>query len=57
MVVSLYFDFRWIFIHYHPRMPKGNVFVVSVCASIRAVTFEGDKIETFFVSTEYLPAE
>ena len=34
--------------YYQPRMRRGNVFVLSV--SIRAVTFEADGIETFFLA-------
>ena len=34
--------------YYRQRMQKGNAFVVSVC--VRAVTFEADGIETFFLA-------
>ena len=38
--------------YYCPHMRRGNVFVVSVsvCVSVRAVTFEADGIETFILA-------
>ena len=43
-------------IFYRPHMQRGNVFIVSVflsvcvSVSVRAVTFEADGIETFFLA-------
>ena len=36
--------------YYRPCMRRGNVFVVSVCVSVQAVTFEADGIETFILA-------
>ena len=36
--------------YYYPHMRRGNVFVVYVCVSIWAVTFEADGIETFLLA-------
>ena len=42
--------------YYHLHIQRGNVFVasvclcLSVCVSVRAVTFEADGIETFFLA-------
>ena len=45
--------------YYRPHMHTGNVFgmslsaclCLSICVSVRGVTFEADGIETFFFST------
>ena len=39
---------------YHPRMRVGNVFCLSVCLSIQAITFEPFHIETSLLLCRYV---
>ena len=41
-----YFNTIFIMDYYLPRMREGNVFILSIYASVRAITFECLEIET-----------